>query len=466
MTKSEATSRILVVDDEADMLTTCRKILVLENYEVDTAASAAEGFDLYSARRHDLVITDLRMPNVGGMELMARIRELVPDQLVVMLTAYSTIENAIAAIRSGAFDFLRKPFTMDELLVVVLRALRFRALREENAELSKSLPRSFKADPIVGRSKEIRQALQALGKVCEIDVPVLISGETGTGKELFAQVLHDNSARRDGPFIAVNCAAIPEALLESELFGYERGAFTGASASRSGLIESASGGTLLLDEIGDMPMVLQGKLLRTLETGHVRRLGSDRERAVDFRVVSATHRDLGAMVGEGTFRSDLHFRINVVHLVVPPLREREGDVAVLAEHFFERFRSRTRRAIDGISAAAMLILEQYGWPGNVRELRNAIERAGAFAESTQVMPEDLPPALLSAVEGGQIAVEGGSFRESRHAAVERFERGYISKQLRLAGGNVTQAAHLSRLTRQAFHRLMSKYGIQGDDFRD
>ncbi|MDA2933097.1 sigma-54 dependent transcriptional regulator [Acidobacteria bacterium AH-259-D05] len=462
----ETSPRILVVDDERDMLETCRKMLSFGSYRVDVSEQAQEALRLYRERRHDLVILDLKMPEMNGLELMERLHQIKKDQLVVMITAYASAENAIQAVQSGAFDFVRKPFKMDDLLVIVERALRFKALRDENRKLQDRLDESFRAEKIVGKSPVLKDALVKLQKVCEVDVPVLICGESGTGKELFARTIHENSLRKEQLFLAVDCAALPELLLESELFGYEKGAFTGAVQSKAGLFEVASRGTVFLDEIGEMSLNLQAKLLRFLQEHCVRRLGGNQERQVDVRILAATHRDIEVMVQEGQLREDLYYRINVVCVTVPPLREREGDVPLLANHFFNLFRSKVRKNLEGISAAAMLILEEYDWPGNVRELCNTIERACTLTESTQILPQDLSPSLLSAVEEQKSVTGSGDFQEAKRALIGDFEREYLIKMLIRTSGNVTEAARFCGLSRPAFHRLMSKYEISSLDFKD
>lgn len=457
--------RILVVDDETDMLETCRKILSLQSYQVDLCESAAEALRLYHQQSYDLVIVDLRMPEMDGLELMKELHQIQKDQLVVFITAYASVENAMQAIRCGAFDFIRKPFKMDDFLVVAERALRFKALQDENRCLQNKLRDSFHSERIVGQSPAIKEALLKLRKVSEVDVPVLISGERGTGKELFAQTIHENSPRRNQAFVVVDCAALPEHLLESELFGYEKGAFTGAVQTKMGLMEVASGGTLFLDEIGEMSLNLQTKLLRALEEGVIRRLGGKEERKVDVRILAATNRSLVKMVEHGEFREDLYYRINVVQIVVPPLREREGDVPLLANYFFQIFRSKLTKKIEGISAAALIVLEQYDWPGNVRELRNAIQRACTLTESTHILPPDLPPAILCAVEQQSSLAGTSHFLEAKRALIEEFEKKYLREMLGRTQGNVTEAARFSGLSRPAFHRLMSKYGILSSEFK-
>ncbi len=463
---NEQTSpRILVVDDQKDMLETCRKMLTFRSYQVDVSERPEEALQLYREHGHDVVIVDLRMPEMDGLQLMKHLHQIQKDQLVVMITAFATVESAIQAVQAGAFDFIRKPFKMEDLLVVVERALRFKALQDENRKLQQKLSESFQAEKIVGNSLVLKEALLKLRKVCEVDVPVLITGETGTGKELFARAIHENSLRKQKPFLAIDCAALPENLLESELFGYERGAFTGAVQSKAGLFEVASGGTVLLDEIGEMSLNLQAKLLRCLQEGCIRRLGGNQERKVDVRLLAATHRDIEAMVQEGQLREDLYYRINVVHITVPPLRDREGDIPLLANHFFDMFRLKLTKNLEGISAAALLVLEEYDWPGNVRQVCNVIERACTLTESTQILPQDLLPSILSAVEEKKSVSGSGDFQQEKQSLIEDFERSYILKMLTRSEGNVTEAARFSGMGRSAFHRLMSKYEIASTHFK-
>ncbi|MBI4446706.1 MAG: sigma-54-dependent Fis family transcriptional regulator [Acidobacteria bacterium] len=459
-------ARILVIDDEKDMLETCRKIFSLHSYKADTAERGEAALSLCQQHHYDLAIIDLKMPDMDGMEVMKRLLQIRKDQLIIFITAFASVESAIQAVRGGAFDFLRKPFKMDELILVVERALRFKALQDENQRLQRGLQESFQVGKIVGKSPVLQEALIKLRKVSEVEIPVLICGESGTGKELFARTIHANSRRREKMFLAVDCASLPEPLLEGELFGYEKGAFTGAVQTKRGLLEVASGGTLMLDEIGEMPLNLQVKLLRALQEGCVRRLGGDQERPFDIRLLCATHRDLETMVNHGSFREDLYYRINVVRIDAPPLRERQGDVHLLATHFFESFRSKVSKRLEGISAAALLILESYDWPGNVRELRHAIERACTLTESTHIVPEDLPPSILAAVEEKETVTSSSDFARAKREIIEDFERKYVARMLSHTAGNVTEAARLSGLSRPAYHRLMSKYQITSSTFKN
>lgn len=456
---------MLVVDDERDMLETIQKMLSVESYQVDVSEDPEKAMQMYEENSYDLVIVDLKMPKIDGMQFMEKVHDINREQLVLVITAYASAENAMRAVRSGAFDFIRKPFRIDELSVVVGRALRFKDLQDENIQLQRSLHESFESRRIVGRSQALKEALVRLQKVSEVDVSVLIAGESGTGKELFARTLHENSPRKEDPFLAVDCAALPETLLESELFGYEKGAFTGAIQQKKGLLESARGGTVLLDEIGEMSSGLQAKLLRCLQEQKVRRLGGDQECPVDVRILAATNRDLEKMIREGSFREDLYYRINVVEIQIPPLRERQGDIPLLAKHFFDQFKSNTPKRIEGIASAVLLIMEKYHWPGNVRELRNVVERACTLSESAQIMPEDLPSTILEMVEQTAEA-DSGHFQQAKKALIEDFERSYVVQMLSRTEGNVTEAAHFSGLSRTAFHRLMNKHGLHSTDFKE
>ncbi len=459
---NQAPSRILVVDDEIDMLSTCRKILARRGYLVETTPSSDEAQSLLAGNPFDLLIADLVMPGKDGLELARLARGRDPRLAVLIITAHATIESALRATREGAFDYIPKPFTMEQLEVAVERALEFRRLRDENAALRRQLEATLDFSRLVGASPAMQQLLDLVRKVADTDTNLVIAGESGAGKELVARLIHANSRRRARHFVPLDCAALPETLLESELFGAERGAYTGAATTRVGLTEHAEGGTLFLDEIANLTLPVQAKLLRVLQERVVRRLGSTREIPVDVRVVVATNQDLERLVREGRLREDLYYRLSVVLIPIPPLRHRAGDIPLLSQHFVNEFAKRSGRNVRGISAAAMMLLERYSWPGNVRELRNVIERAVSLTESNQVMPADLP---LSLAELGTGPVRSGAFRAAKRCAVAEFEVAYLRALLEESGGNISLAAARAGLKRTALHRLLARHGLDANAFR-
>jgi DNA-binding NtrC family response regulator len=459
---SEAAPHILVVDDEVDMLTTCQKILSRCGYLVETASTSEEAESRLTAHVFHLLIADLVMPGKNGLEVAQLARRRDPQLAVLIITAHATIETALRATREGAFDYIPKPFTMEQLEVAVERALEFRRLREENTALKKQVGANPDFSHIIGSSPAMQQVFDLIGKVADTDANIVITGESGTGKELVARALHAASRRSPRRFVPVDCAALPETLLESELFGAERGAYTGAVATRAGLLEYADGGTLFLDEIANLAVSMQAKLLRVLQERVVRRLGGAREIPVDIRVVSATNQDLEHLVRGGRLREDLYYRLNVVAISTPPLRDRVGDIRLLAQHFVKEFAAREAKDVRGLSAAAMMLLEPYGWPGNVRELRNAIERAVSLTESNQVMPVDLP-FYLTELSAGPLFT--GKFRCAKQRAIAEFETAYLNRLLEDSGGNVSRAAARAGLKRTALHRLLTRHGLDPNAFR-
>jgi DNA-binding NtrC family response regulator len=459
----EGRARILVVDDEADMLETCRRILVRRGHVVEVARSAEEAEALLEASPpFGLLVTDLVMPGKDGVALARAARQRDPGLAVLVITAHGTMETALRATREGACDVIQKPFTMEELELAVERGLQLNRLREENALLKRRVDSTLRLDAIVGESEGIRRVLELVRRVANTDANVLITGESGTGKELVAQSIHANSRRRAKSFVPVDCAALPETLLESELFGAERGSYTGAVATRPGVFESADGGTIFLDEISNLPLPMQVKLLRVLQERVVRRIGGTMQIKVDVRVVAACNQDLAECVRRGLFREDLFYRLNVVRIEVPPLRDRAGDVGLLAHHFVRELASRHGTAVRGVSSAALLFLERYSWPGNVRELRNVLERAILLSESNQVMPADLPPDMLAAPES---RVAMGEFNAAKRRVIREFEVAYLKALLEQTQGNISRAAALAGLQRTALHRLLLRHGLNAESFR-
>jgi two-component system response regulator AtoC len=446
-------ARALIVDDDRTMCEFLETALGREGYRVRTAESARTAFEILADQDFDVVVTDLNMPETGGIELCARMAAQRPEVPVIVITAFGSLDTAIAAIRAGAYDFITKPFETDVLVVAVKRAVEHRMLRAEVERLRDAVATTRTFEDLVGSSPAMNRVYELMARLADSDASVLITGESGTGKELAAKALHRRGRRTEGPFVAVDCSALPETLIESELFGHSRGAFTDASNARDGLLLRADGGTLFLDEIGNIPLPVQAKLLRALEERRFRPVGSDREVPFDVRLISATNRDLDTAIEEGRFRDDLYFRINVVHIELPPLRARSGDVLVLAQHFLESFAARELKAVTGFTPAAARCLSAYAWPGNVRELRNCIERAIALCRHHEVGVEDLPDRVRS-YRPSQVVLSTDD--PSEMAPLEEVERRYIARVLEAVGGNKTLAARVLGLDRKTLYRKLEK----------
>lgn len=447
-----------------DMAENCARLLRPLAVKPLLAAGGREGLELLQRERPDLVLTDLMMPDIDGMEVLAAVKEWDPEIVVIMLTGYGTINTAVQAIRAGAYDFITKPFSGEQLRVVVERAIDQRRLKEENARLKREL-QSLHLNEIVGSSKALRQTFEIIKKVAPMDTNILIIGESGTGKELFARSVHVNSRRADKPFVPVDCAALSEELLESELFGHERGAFTGATGKKQGLLEVADGGTLFLDELGELSPRLQVKLLRVLQEKTFRRVGGTKEIQVDVRVVSATNRDLIKAIKASMFREELYFRLNGVTITLPPLRERHGDIPILAQHFLDKFNKTNGQEIR-LGRDAIPYLESYPWPGNVRELKNVVERAAILAEGSTIHWQDLPTELLEKHDPGlvsdSLSVSGRteSFTEAKQRWIEIFEKRYLQDLLYRNHWNFSKAAEEAGINRKTIHRLVDKYNLR------
>ena len=449
--------RILVVDDEPALRHTISVILREEGYEVATATDGADALAKLATAPADLVLCDVRMPTMDGMTFLERHVAAGGTALVVMMSAYGDADTAIAAMQRGAYDWIQKPFHAEEIVLVVRKAMERERLRADVQRLENELSSLRQSsDAIVGSSPVMRAALDVARKVAPHSATVLVSGESGTGKELVARLIHRESPRAGGPFVAVNCGAIPEALLESELFGHEKGAFTGATRAKAGLFEEAHNGTLFLDEIGELPAALQVKLLRALQEGDVRRVGSTEAKVVDVRVIAATNRDLGADVASGRFRADLFYRINVVAIALPPLRERPEDLAELVQFFLARHATRMGLTARGISPAAMRVLAEHTWPGNVRELEHAIERALVMTGGAVIEPSDLPPLLRSSDERAGGA--DGTLSVKRQTT--ELEKALIRRALEHTRGNRTRAARLLELSHRALLYKIREYGLE------
>jgi len=437
---------ILVVDDEPEIRHSLQGVLEDEGLEVRTASTGAEALRSCEEDLPDLVLLDLRLPDLDGLEVLGRLKALYPGLPVVIISAYGTIDLAVQAVKGGAFDFIEKPFpSVDKVMLTVNHALRVSRLEQHNRML-----RQGEVPELLGCSRAVQRIREQVELVAPTEASVLITGENGTGKELVARMIHYHSARREGPFLEVNCAAIPEELIESELFGHEKGAFTGASARRKGRFELADGGTLFLDEIGDMSPRIQAKVLRALEERRFTRVGGTRDIRVDVRLVAATNKDLSTEIRQGKFREDLFFRINVIPLHVPPLRERPEDVPLLVEHFLQRYCSESGRPLKEISPEAMEALQRYHWPGNVRELKNLMERLAIMVAHSKVELRDLPPEIQAPE-----VVSGRSLRAAR----EEFERRYILRCLEECGYNISQTAEVLGIERAHLYRKMRRLGI-------
>lgn len=449
-------NRLLIVDDDRSMCEVLSSELQDAGYECTWTVSSGEALDLALTQDFDAVITDLKMQGLNGVEFCHRMALNRPDLPVILITAFGSLETAVAAIRAGAYDFITKPLETEALVLALERAIRFRTLREEVKRLRAAVRDAEGFEEIRGASEPMRRLFALLDKIAGTDAAVLITGETGSGKELVARGLRARSRRASGPFVVVNCAAMPPQLLESELFGHARGAFTDAKTAHVGLFVQSDGGTLFLDEIGELPLELQPKLLRALEEGRIRPVGASTDVAVDARIIAATNRDLEAAVEEGRFREDLLYRINVIQVRVPPLRERGNDALLLAQHFVDRFASRLGRSVVGLTSAAADKLLGYAWPGNVRELRNCIERAVTLTDHEKIVVEDLPEKVRS-YRQTDLMLESSD--PTQLPTMEEVERRYVEKVMREVDGNKAQAARILGFDRKRLYRKLKRYGV-------
>jgi len=455
--------KILVIDDEKLIRWTLEQHLVKEGYDVTTAESAEKGFELIAEDQPDIILLDNRLPEMSGLEMLEKLNAPERGHIVIMITAYGMVDTAVKAMKLGAYDYISKPFNLEEITFVIKKALEAGSLRSQVTQLRQEC--RSRVDGIIGECDEMVKIKDFIVKIAKSDATtVLIQGESGTGKELVAKAIHSSSARYDQPFMAINCAAIPVTLLESELMGYEKGAFTDAKTSKKGLFELANGGTVFLDEIGDMHLGMQAKLLRLLEEKTFKRVGGVKDIKVDVRVVSATNQELAKSMSEGIFRKDLYYRLQVVPISLLPLRERGLDILLLAHHFIEHFNRECHKNVRAISKDAEQILLSYAWPGNVRELKNVIERAMILEIDNEVLPEHLSPEILDAQThsanpaleplslDGLVIPEGG-------LSMEDVENALVRKALEMANGNQTKASQLLKMPRDAFRRRMKRFGI-------
>jgi nitrogen regulation protein NR(I) len=478
--------QVLIVDDEPNLRKILAAQLSRDGYDVLLAEDGEQGLALLREHHIDLVVTDLKMPKIDGMTLLREALAEQPELPIVMITAHGTVDTAVEALKLGAFDYLTKPFDKDEVRAIVGKALKTRELAGE--EPSAAVPIAAESQSgglgdekqegarfgIIGQSAGLTELYAVLERVADSPTTVLITGESGTGKELVARALHDHSSRRGKPFIKVNCAAIPKELIESELFGYERGAFTGAVTSKPGRFELANGGTLFLDEIGEIPVEMQVKLLRALQESEFERVGGIKTMRVDVRLVAATNRDLKKLIAQGAFREDLFYRLNVVSIRLPALRERASDTPLLVEHFLKKFNERLKKNVTGVEPEALELLSAYSWPGNIRELENVMERAVLFCDASKLRVEDLPselrgsspssmaPAALDAggmTDLGTLPAEGG-LKEHVKVAMSRLERDLVSRALKQTNNNVTHAARLLKISRKGLQLKMKELGLR------
>lgn len=449
----ELRAHILVVDDDHEMADLLSDILRDAGYSVSIANSGTEALARIEDERPDVLISDLRMSGMSGHALQAELKRVEPDLPIVIITAFGSIQSAVESMKLGAFDYITKPFDHDELLLVVARAVENQHLRQEIRRLHGELARTYGLTNIISANPRMSAVLDRLEQIADSNATVLITGESGTGKDLLARALHFRSSRRDQPFVPINCATIPENLIEAELFGHVRGAFTDARQSRHGLFQSASGGTLFLDELGEMPLRLQAKLLRVIEDKKIRPLGANEEVAVDLRVVAATNADLQVAISQGRFRSDLYFRIAMFALHVPPLRERAEDIPLLIKHFLRRASAEAGRPVPEIEPEAIQRLSVAAWPGNVRELRNAVHAAVVLARDNKIRLEDLPPSVIDARTAPSCDVPGPI---SRKLSLDEFESEYIHQVLASVGGNKTEAAAILKIDRRTLHRKLQE----------
>lgn len=493
---------ILVVDDEQNLCRAIEISLMGQGYRIRAVHTCSEALDLIDAEEPDLLLTDLRLPDGDGMTLLQTMRETWPDSQAIVMTAFATVDTALGAMRMGAFDYVLKPFNPIELKNIIANALEIRWLRRENQRLRSAVQSSGDFSNLIGRSQEMKRVFEMVRRVAGVETTALITGESGTGKEMIARAIHQQSGRNDGPFIAINCGALPESLLESELFGHAKGSFTGADKARDGIFASAGGGTVFLDEIGEASPSVQVNLLRVLQESEIRRVGDSRVTKVDARVIAATNRNLEEMVKEGSFREDLYYRLDVVRLHLPPLRERQEDIIALAEHFLSKYVEATGLETKPFSDEARRALMAYGWPGNIRELENVVKKAIIFSTGPAIDLASLPPQVsssLAATGAGRISasaveVSGSdngspflgclgeaqdgalekdlpdelaelSFKDAKAKVVSAFERNYIGTILRFCDGVVTSAAAMAGMDRGNFQKLMRKNGIRSSEFR-
>lgn len=455
-------AKILVVDDEESIREFLEIMLKKEGYEVTLAEDGQKAKEIIQKKSFDMIISDLQMPNMTGIELLKYIRQNYPEVLFMMITAFGTTETAVEAMKMGAYDYLTKPFKIDEVRINIANALKSKNLEFENRSLKKELNKEFSFQNIIGNSPAMHHVFDLIKRVSQAPTNILITGESGTGKEVIAKAIHYNGPLKDRPFVTINCGAIPENLMESEMFGHKKGSFTGAIADKQGLFEVADGGTLFLDEVGELPLSIQVKLLRAIQERIVRRVGATEDTKVDVRIIAATNRNLEDMVQKGTFRQDLYYRLNVIHIRSPALRERKEDIPILAFHFLKKFNDKLNKNINSISDDAMEIMKKYEYPGNVRELENMIERTVALEAGATVLPESLPPLVMTS-SGRKMAssheIEMTDDGLELDKIIGQIEKELIIKAIHQAGGVKKRAAKLLKITFRSMRYRIEKYNL-------
>jgi len=446
-------TQILIVEDDVKMRTALREIMFKEGYSVETVETGEAALAKIGTTNYDLVITDLKLPGIDGMDILKAIRKSRPEISTIMITAYATVDTAVEAMKEGAEDYIAKPFNLDEIRIIVKKVLERKALVDDNKLLRSQLKKKYSYENVVGNSEGMIDVYKTIDRVKDSKATVLILGETGTGKELVARAIHYNSIRSEKPFLPVNCAALAESLLESELFGYVKGAFTGAARDKQGVFEVADGGTVFLDEIGDISARLQQVLLRVLENGEIQPVGATTRKKVDVRIVAATNKNLEEMIKAGSFREDLYYRLNVITLRLPPLRERREDIATLAGHFLRKYCANNEKAITGLSKEVLRLFEQYAWPGNVRELENVIERATLLETTSEITQESLPEHIRTATDKDLLA------HDEDLQTLEEMGRAYIIKVLGRVNGNKVRASEILGINRTSLWRMIQRFKI-------
>jgi len=450
---NRTSAHLLVVDDDPVTIDLLKEVLSKEGYEVSTALSGEEAIAQGTDHFFDIIITDVRMGEKGGMEVLRFFKKSAPDTTVIMITAFGSIETAIEAIREGAYDYISKPFKLDEIKFTIQRALEQRRLIRENKHYRQELLDKYQFKNVIGRTRQMFQVYKTIAKVADTKSTVLLCGERGTGKELIARSIHYNSQRNNRAFIPVDCASLVETLIESELFGHVRGAFTGASSAKRGLFEEAEGGTLFLDEVGNLSLSMQSKLLRFLQEHEIKRVGGTESIKVDVRIIAATNQPLEPLVKSGKFREDLFDRLNVVAITLPPLRERKEDIPSLANHFLQKFSEENHKNISHLSPEALELLTRYSWPGNVRELEHTIERAVIFSIHPMILPEDLPRKTFEEIGGPEILIP------EKPLSLRELEKRYVLKVLQETGGNKKKASEILGIDRVTLYRILEKEGL-------
>jgi two-component system response regulator PilR (NtrC family) len=462
-------SRILVVDDEESIREFLEIMLKKDGFEVSLAEDGARAKEMIQKKAYDMVISDLQMPNMNGIELLKFVKDTAPDTVFMLITAFGTTETAVEAMKMGAYDYLTKPFKIDEVRLNINNALRSRNLEVENRSLKKELVKEYSFQNVIGNSQAMHEVFDLIKRVSQAPTNILITGESGTGKEVVAKAIHYNGTLKDKPFVTINCGAIPENLMESEMFGHKKGSFTGAVADKSGLFEVADGGTLFLDEVGELPITIQVKLLRAIQERVIRRVGATEDMKVDVRIIAATNRNLEEMVQKGGFRQDLYYRLNVINIKTPPLRDRKEDIPILAQHFLKKYNDKLGKSISGISAEAMEALKKYDYPGNVRELENMIERTVALEGGQTILPESLPP-MVNTMSGRKMAssheIEVTSDGVDLDKIMGQIEKELLIKAIHQANGVKKKAAKLLNITFRSMRYRVEKYNLGTTDDLD